>query len=707
MCAGALAACAILIAPAGASALVTPASTAPSGRQLQLVLPLVGNQSGLTRFAESVSTPGSPGYRQYRSVAWLARHFGASITTRRRVVGYLRAHGARDVRVDVSAQFVFARLAVENAERVFGTSLSDTRIAGVTRFVAPATPVTLPAALRGLVTGVVGLDSAPVATGTLDDTSPATTGDAPAASSGYAGPDPTATASGCPAGIAARGFTPNEYLDAYDYAPLQQQGLLGQGERVAVIEIDGFRSSDLAQFASCFDLRRPKVKAFTSGTPKLSAPGGEATLDLEVLDAAAPGLESIDVYETQPDAADVLVAIAQPLQNQALKPQVISVSLGLCESSTVAGVGMIGVRAIETALKLAAAEGISVLGASGDLGSSDCVIANSTPPRPQPKLAVNFPSSSPWVTSVGGTNLNLNAQNQIVSQTVWNDAGVVPGNATGGGSSHLFARPSWQDGLVAGGGRAQPDVAMLADVAPGYDVYCTASQDCKGRGWQTFGGTSASTPLMAGGFALVDQLLREHARQSLGLADPLLYRFGRNSTTAAQVFDDVTSGSNDVGPFTRPSQQPLGCCSARAGYDQASGWGGVNLQGFANAALAAVKPLANLTAHLPGGQKPAQLGVIRVWVHCSAACAMGAYARVTVHRAGGATTVFTDYATPVRFAAAAGRTLTIALSTPQRNEVATALFARERVTAAVAGAVISGGAVARHSAPLALAITGV
>ena len=271
------------------------------------------------------------------------------------------------------------------------------------------------------------------------------------------------------------------------------------------------------------------------------------------------------------------------------KPQVISVSLGLCESETQQSVGKAGIDALESVLKVAAAAGVSVLGASGDSGSADCPNSSSTanPPTPLAELAVTFPASSPWVTSVGGTNFDLTAQDQISSQVVWNDAGVIPGSAGGGGFSELFTRPSWQDGVVSGPWRAEPDVAMLADVSPGYAVYCTAQQDCDGRGWLSFGGTSAATPLLAGGFALVDETLRRQGHIALGLANPLLYRLGRNATSAAQVFYDVTSGSNDVGPFIQPSQQPLGCCSAAPGYDEASGWGGLNLPAFAQAALSA------------------------------------------------------------------------------------------------------------------------
>ena len=51
------------------------------------------------------------------------------------------------------------------------------------------------------------------------------------------------------------GFTPNQYLTAYGYDPLHAAGITGGGERVALIEIDGFRYSDVQNFAAL--LRAP------------------------------------------------------------------------------------------------------------------------------------------------------------------------------------------------------------------------------------------------------------------------------------------------------------------------------------------------------------------------------------------------------------------------------------------------------------------
>src|SRR5579875_1081147 len=254
----ALAAAATLALPGGAVAHgghagAAPAGAAPAPARLQLVLPLATDLRGLTRFADAVSTPGSPSYGDYASVAWLARRFGARPAVRRRVVAYLRGHGARAVSVDATDQLVRARMGVAAAARMFHTSLARVPGARAARSLSPSSPAVLPRPLRGLVTGVVGLDTAPLRP------------QAAAASSGYRGPDPGATPSGCAGGVRQGGFTPNEYLDAYHYAPLQQQGLLGQGERVALIEIDGFLTSDLKAFATCFHLHVPSVRAIPVG----------------------------------------------------------------------------------------------------------------------------------------------------------------------------------------------------------------------------------------------------------------------------------------------------------------------------------------------------------------------------------------------------------------------------------------------------------
>src|SRR5581483_948216 len=132
----------------------------------------------------------------------------------------------------------------------------------------------VPAGLRGLVKSVVGLDTRPVA-------KPSAAG----VPSGYQNRSGTAT--GCAGAQLSGGFTPNQYMTAYDFAPLRAAGVGGQGETAALIEIDGFKNSDVDAFAQCFGLPVPALNAYgVGGISHPLPPGGEATLDLEVLDAS-------------------------------------------------------------------------------------------------------------------------------------------------------------------------------------------------------------------------------------------------------------------------------------------------------------------------------------------------------------------------------------------------------------------------------------
>lgn len=709
----------ILALPVGARASAvfghaTRLGAAPSSQSLPLILPLKVNGAALERFATAVSTPGSPMYGDYLSIPALARRFGASASERSRVVSFLRAHGGTAVHVDATGLLAETTMSVSDAERAFGTTLSQFRAADRTRFLAPASAPRLPASLHGLVDGVVGLDTQPVASpastdqlaarsSAADSAARASTADsASALTASTGGPVANAaqvsssalplsgTPSGCQAGLTGGGqtpgFSPNQYLTAYGFDPLHAAGDDGQGERVALIEIDGFNLNDLNTFAACFGLRVPPIAAHRAGVSHVLPSGEEATLDLEILSAAAPGLKAIDVYETGAGATQTLAAFAAPLQKASLTPQVISASLGLCETDAAGASGLAGIEASERLLQLAAADGVSVLASSGDNGSADCQGQDNLPID---TLAVNYPASSWWVTGVGGTNLSLTAQNTIAAEPVWNDANTFVAGG-GGGYSELFTRPPYQNGVVRPNKRAVPDVSMLADLLPGYDIYCTGtaqSSPCVDANdpnpWQTVGGTSAGTPLMAGGAAIIDQILHANHRESLGLLNPLLYKLG-SSSAAPGVFYDVTAGSNDIGPFILGGNgQALGCCSAAPGYDEASGWGSVAMSGLAAQALALVPKVVKVTLSIPGHQHPVAQGKLLAAVSCSAACDMGAVAKVKY-----GSSSFTVQSKLVHRGSQGSDTLTIKFSASQKRKLRSALTAHRRIVATLYGAQI-------------------
>jgi subtilase family serine protease len=675
---------------------------APAAQRLNLVFPLPARLGALERFATSVSTPGSAQYGQFESVAQLAGRFGVSARTRARVLGYLRSQGATGVRIDATGLFADASLTVSRAERLFGTSLRRYHGSRSSMYVAPTTGPHIPRALHGAISGVVGLDTQPVFSSPALGVAPAGRFPRTAARfsdqnqpSGYG--RRTGTASGCAGALAQRGFTPNQYLNAYGYSALRSRNVSGQGERVALIEIDGFNYSDLVNFARCFGLRVPAIHGYGVNLKHPLPAGGESTLDLEVLDAAAPGLNGIDVYESQARSSDVLRALTAPLQNHGRVPDVISASLGICEPSLELAIGRRGIRSVEGALAMASATGISVLASSGDAGSSACIGRNG----PLDFRAVNFPASSPYVTAVGGTNFVLNGANRIVSQRAWNDA-PEDLSAGGGGSSSLFGRPRYQKGIVHQGRRAVPDVSMLADVLPGYDIYCTA-RECQqvggGSPWIPVGGTSAAAPLFAGGLSLVDQALREHGRQNLGVANPLLYRLDRRRSTRG-AFRDIRIGNNDLGPYLGHGR-PLGCCSAGRGYDRVSGLGTVGLATLSSLAVRFAPALAKIGISLPRQRAVARHHLI-ARLTCSRACLVRAQAVILAGAAH-----FSVSSSTFAYRRRGAHKVKLRFSRTQLSELRAALRGHRAVYAVAIGEIVDpGGNLERRTKPHRLRLRG-
>ena len=154
---------------------------------------------------------------------------------------------------------------------------------------------------------------------------------------------------------------------------------------------------------------------------------------------------------------------------------------------------------MNAALEQAREQRVTVVASSGDTGA----ISDDGPPR-----QVSMPASDPLVLAVGGTTLDAaRPSGAYQGEMAWNDGA----NASGGGYSGLFPRPSYQDGLArAGATRGVPDVAANADRAT-----AMAIEYSDGR-LRPAEGTSASTPLWAGMIALADQ----QAGQHLGFVNP-------------------------------------------------------------------------------------------------------------------------------------------------------------------------------------------
>jgi hypothetical protein len=236
---------------------------------------------------------------------------------------------------------------------------------------------------------------------------------------------------------------------------------------------------------------------------------------------------------------------------------------------------------------------------------------------------------------------------------------------------------------------------MLADVAPGYDIYCTAKSECLNKSnsnpWVAVGGTSAASPLLAGGLALVDEELRRDGRQDLGLANPLLYQIDR-SPEAGSVISDVVTGDNDLGPAIQGS--PLGCCSAGVGFDYASGLGSVNVSALALVASGIVPKIVSVSLSLPA-QRPILRHHLTARVSCSGPCLLAAYAKVKLGRA----RPFNAYSTVVLLKKKGRRTLELKFSGSQLRKLRAALAHRDRITATVYGVILDPGGNVERATP--------
>ena len=229
---------------------------------------------------------------------------------------------------------------------------------------------------------------------------------------------------------------------------------------------------------------------------------------------------------------------------------------------------------------------------------------------------------------------------------------------------------------------------MLGDVLPGYDIYCTAKECLAGSPspWITVGGTSAAAPLFAGGLALVDQVLRDHHKQNVGLANSLLYEIERRFSSSGAIAD-VTSNNNDLGAFL-PSgdQRPLGCCSAGRGYDLASGLGSVDLGKFAFLAVGLQPSIASVSLSLPP-QRPVKRHRMLARVTCSRRCIAAAVATVSPP----GMRPFTVHSTDAVLKGKGAMTLSLRFSRRQLRIVQRSAAAHQPIQASVVGQVVDSG----------------
>ncbi|MEV6929365.1 S53 family peptidase [Dactylosporangium sp. NPDC051485] len=386
--------------------------------------------------------------------------------------------------------------------------------------------------------------------------------------------------SDCLTQIGIHCYSPLQYRTAYNLNPLYARGITGKGRTIVIVDSFGSPTiqHDLEAFDAQFGLPNTTVQVVKAGNVPPFDPANpdhvgwaqETTLDVEYAHAVAPDAKIV-LVETPVAETEGVTGLPEMMDaEKALIDQgvgdVISQSFGATEN-TFPGFdtgNFSSLLKLRYAYADAALHGVTVLAASGDAGATDYQ-ANGEDLYPYP--VNSWPSSDPLVTSIGGTQLNLDDSGKRVSpDVVWNDGY----GAGGGGLSNVFPRPLFQTGVrnVVGNHRGTPDISMSSAVDGGAWVYYTFVGAASP--WHIFGGTSEATPIFAGIVALADQ----QAGRRLGNINAALYILGAGSTNThlPTGLVDVTSGDNS---FEGVTGFPAG-----PGYDLGSGWGTIDANKF-------------------------------------------------------------------------------------------------------------------------------
>ena len=527
---------------AGATTLPTSATVIAGGITANFDVALAERDApALRRFLTSLTTSTSPSYRHFLTPAQFGARFGASATTIARVRDYLTSFGLRVRRLDAGHTLLEMSGPTADIAHAFATPVETVRLADGTLRAQFARAATLPSTLARDVTTVVGLSS--VATAHSQLATPRATSQSSARRSSsavaLAGTCAAAQPSATTSPNAAGGYSVTQQAQIYGLSSAWAAGKSGVGQTVALYELGQYDPSNTAIFFKCYGLSPTMTTVNVDG----GSPGGfnnEATMDVEEAAALAPGA-SFEIYQapnTPTGNLDLYARIAS--DNTA---SVVSTSWGDCEIDP-AGT----VAAEQVIFEQMAAQGQTVVAASGDNGSSDCngVVSNAP--------AVDDPASQPYVTGVGGLSVPVTSP---LSESVWN----ANGGAGGGGTSQIWSRPAWQKapGIAAGVTmRMVPDLSVMADPATGFMNYNTHNVSGGCQGWCPIGGTSIGAPLVS---ALVATGAQVCGVARLGFLNPTLYNIARTSS----AFNDVTTGNNDL--------FGTGVYSAGVGYDMASGLG--------------------------------------------------------------------------------------------------------------------------------------
>ncbi len=387
-------------------------------------------------------------------------------------------------------------------------------------------------------------------------------------------------------------YTPNDIYAAYNIAQLHSQAFGLPQPDLTIINPTGTPSFNTAQFS---------IQANWAG---------ETSLDLQWAHAIAPDAKLVLVEANPAETEGVQGFPSMFLGEQMAISQypgaVMSQSFAVTEQSFCGGSVLVTtcdasttqIALFDQVYQQAVANHVTVFASSGDTGTANVEFGAGVHfASPIPFPTVNWPTSDPLVTSAGGTWLQYGwTWNPTVSTTtyynclasgasfntcastylnyntgtsrteaVWKEDWAQV--ATGGGLSALFATPGFQSGIsqnILHGARGLPDVSWNAAIDGGALVYMTFPGTR--AGWHVVGGTSASSPQLAGLIALTNQLASSMGKGPVGYLNPLLYKL------PARDFNDTIPLTFGTGSGVTTLQDNSDYGTGIPGYSTTVGW---------------------------------------------------------------------------------------------------------------------------------------
>ena len=574
----------------------------PGGTRLQGVSIVFSRseaqEADLQALLAAQQNPASPLYQHWLTPEEFGARFGLADADIATMTNWLEQQGFSVDGISRSKNQITFSGSVQQVEQAFGTELHYYKVDGERHF-APSADLMLPASLAPVVQAVTNLSTF-----------------RPRPHVKQKGPQP-ATGHFTSGQTGNHFLTPKDVATIYDITPAYSGGLNGTGQSIAVVGQSSILTSDISNFQSAagFSVKLPTlIQVPNSGTAtRVSGDESEADLDVEYASTMAPGATVKFVFTGNNTNTNVWDSMKYAI-SQNLAP-IISMSYGLCEPV----LGQLQYNDLNKFLSQAAAQGQTVIAASGDGGSADCAGLTNATTAQQQQLSVDFPASSQYVTGMGGTEFlaadvaignttfwSSNGTSDVVSsalsyipEQVWNETTSGNISATGGGVSMFTPRPSWQAGVAgipSSTFRVVPDISLSASPNNAGYLYCSSDSSTKVTGscsngfrdssntnLTVAGGTSFGAPIFAGMMAIINQKMSA----AQGVVNGKLYSLAANAGTYASAFHDTTSGNNNcslAGTMVCPSAtQAFSNYNAGVGYDLATGLGSLDFSNLLNA----------------------------------------------------------------------------------------------------------------------------